>query len=102
MIVSVIYGGTPEERLPSEKNASDIAHALKTRGHEVHLFRIEKDIISSIINVHTDVVYLCVQGKGYGDGTESGSKKATIPTRISDILLLQRPLRRAAALASSL
>ena len=49
MIVSVIYGGTPEERLPSEKNASDIAHALKTRGHEVHLFRIEKDIISSII-----------------------------------------------------
>ena len=69
MIVSVVYGGTPEERLPSEKNASDIAHALKTRGHEVHLFQIEKDIISSIIIVHTDVVYLCVQGKGYGDGT---------------------------------
>ena len=69
MIVSVVYGGTPEEKGPSEKNAKDIAKALENRGHEVHLLQIGKDIINAILSVKTEVVYLCVQGKGYGDGT---------------------------------
>lgn len=69
MVVSVVYGGTPEERGPSEKNAKDIAEALKTKGYTVHLLRFEKDIILKLREVSTDIVYLCVQGRGYGDGT---------------------------------
>ena len=69
MVVSVVYGGTPEERGPSEKNAKDIAEALKTKGYSVHLLKFEKDIIHKLREVSTDIVYLCVQGRGYGDGT---------------------------------
>ena len=45
MIVSVVYGGTPEECVPSEKNAKDIAGALKAKGYTVHLLKFGKDII---------------------------------------------------------
>ncbi|ETP72694.1 ATP-grasp enzyme, D-alanine-D-alanine ligase [Lachnospiraceae bacterium JC7] len=69
MIVSVVYGGTPEERGPSEKNAKDIAEALKTKGYSVHLIQFGKDIILKLREVSTDIVFLCVQGRGYGDGT---------------------------------
>lgn len=69
MVVSVVYGGTPEERGPSEENAAEIAAALKSRGYQVHLMAFDKDILSAIRAAGTDVVFLCVQGKGYGDGT---------------------------------
>ncbi len=69
MIVSVVYGGTKEERGASEKNAKDIAAALKTKGYEAILLPFQKGILERLKEVKTDVVYLCVQGKGYGDGT---------------------------------
>lgn len=72
MIVSVVYGGTPEECGPSEKNARDIAEALKKKGYSVHLLQFGKNIIKDLREVSTDIVYLCVQGEGYGDGTFQG------------------------------
>lgn len=72
MTVSVVYGGTPEERGPSEKNAKDIAEALKKRDYDVKLLQFGKDIIKDLRAVSTDIVYLCVQGEGYGDGTFQG------------------------------
>ncbi len=72
MVVSVVYGGTPEERGPSEKNAKDIAEALKERGYSVQFLQFDKDIIKTLRAVSTDIVYLCVQGRGYGDGTFQG------------------------------
>lgn len=69
MIVSVVYGGTREERDASAKNAKDIAEALMSRGHTVHLIKFQENIVSKLKAVATDVVYVCVQGKGYGDGT---------------------------------
>ena len=69
VIVSVVYGGTPEERDASAKNAKDIAESLSSRGYNVRLVEFGENIISRLKELGTDVVYLCVQGKGYGDGT---------------------------------
>ena len=71
MIVSVVYGGK-EEREASTKNAKDIAEVLSSRGYTVHLMEFGSDIISKLKELRTDVVYVCVQGKGYGDGTLQG------------------------------
>ena len=71
MIVSVVYGGK-EEREASAKNAKDITDALISRGYTVHLLEFGENIISKLQELGTDVVYVCVQGKGYGDGTLQG------------------------------
>ncbi|MBQ7594544.1 MAG: ATP-grasp domain-containing protein [Synergistaceae bacterium] len=68
MIVSVVYGGK-EEGKASAHNAKDIAEALSSRGYTVHLIEFADNIISKLKELGTDVVYVCVQGKGYGDGT---------------------------------
>ena len=86
MVVSVVYGGTPEERGPSEENAREIAAALESRGYDVHLMAFAGDIMDSIKNAGTDVVFLCVQGKGYGDGTLQAMLEAEgIPYTGSDM-----------------
>ncbi len=72
MNVGVVYGGTAEERGPSEKNAKDIAKALDFKGYRSVLINFDKDIISTLEKEEIDVVFLCVQGKGYGDGTFQG------------------------------
>lgn len=69
MKVGVVYGGTPEESPASILNARDAARALENRGYSVELIEFEKDIISVLKQKGCDVVFLCVQGKGYGDGT---------------------------------
>lgn len=71
MIVSVVYGGK-EEGEASAKNAKDIAEALSSRGYTVHLMEFGKDIISKLRELGTDAVFVCVQGKGFGDGTLQG------------------------------
>lgn len=68
MTVSVVYGGQ-EERDASAKNAKDIAESLTSRGYTVHLIEFCGNIIAKLKELGTDVVYVCVQGKGYGDGT---------------------------------
>ncbi len=68
MIVSVVYGGK-EEREASAKNANDISEVLESLGYTVHLIEFSRDTISKLKELRTDVVYVCVQGKGYGDGT---------------------------------
>lgn len=72
MKVSVVYGGTKEERGPSENNARQIIAALDRRGYDTALIEFGSDIVRTLRNEHTDVVFLCVQGKGYGDGTLQG------------------------------
>ena len=72
MRVSVVYGGTKQEKGPSENNAKEIAAALDRRGYSVSLIEFGSDIVRTLKNAGTDVVFLCVQGKGYGDGTLQG------------------------------
>ncbi|MCR5302262.1 MAG: ATP-grasp domain-containing protein [Lachnospiraceae bacterium] len=72
MKVSVVYGGTKEERGPSEMNAKEIAAALDRRGYTTTLIDFGKDIVKTLRDAQTGAVFLCVQGKGYGDGTLQG------------------------------
>ncbi len=69
MVVSVVYGGTVEERIASGQNAADIAEVLSSRGYDVKLIEFGNDIIAHLKSIGTEIVFLCVQGKGYGDGT---------------------------------
>ena len=69
MTIGVVYGGTAEERGASEKNAKDIAAVLSERGHNAILFKFDNDIIEQLKRAKIEIVFLCVQGKGYGDGT---------------------------------
>ena len=72
MKVGVVYGGTAEEREASSKNAADIAAVLKERGYQVQLIPFEKDFVHTLKSNGVDLVYVCTQGKGYGDGTIQG------------------------------
>ena len=72
MRVSVVYGGTKEERGPSETNAKEIIAALDRRGYTTSLIEFGSDIVKTLRDAGTDAVFLCVQGKGYGDGTLQG------------------------------
>ena len=69
MTIGVVYGGTAEERGASEKNARDIAAVLSERGYHALLFETGRDILQRLKSTGVDFVYVCVQGKGYGDGT---------------------------------
>ena len=72
MRISVVYGGTAEERGPSENNAKEIAAALERRGYTVTLMDFGNDIVKTLKDAGTEAVFVCVQGKGYGDGTLQG------------------------------
>ena len=69
MNISVVYGGTSEERAASKKNAKDIAQALESRGYAIKLLEFGRDTVKDLRDAGTDAVFLCTQGKGYGDGT---------------------------------
>ena len=72
MNVSIVYGGTSEERFASAKNAHDIADALNSHGYNTKLIEFGHDIMATIKAAETDVVFVCTQGKGHGDGTLQG------------------------------
>lgn len=72
MRVGIVYGGTSQERFASEKNAKDIDAALRSRGYETRLIEYGRDVLGEIKRAGADVVYVCVQGKGHGDGTIQG------------------------------
>ncbi len=72
MRVGIVYGGTSEERFASEKNARDIDAALQSRGYETRLIEYGKDVLGAVKKSGADIVYVCVQGKGHGDGTIQG------------------------------
>lgn len=72
MNISIVYGGTSEERYASSQNAHDIADALNSKGYKTKLIEFGMDIMATIKAAGTDVVFVCTQGKGYGDGTLQG------------------------------
>ncbi len=80
MKIGVVSGGTAEERGASEKNARDITEALSRKGYKVSLISFGQEIMDVLKKEPIDLVFLCVQGKGYGDGTFQGMlEQAGIP-----------------------
>lgn len=69
MKVAVIHGGTSTEQAVSTLNAHYVAEALCRRGRQVELISYDLDMIDRLRKAPPDTVFLCVQGKGHGDGT---------------------------------
>ncbi|MBQ7955256.1 MAG: ATP-grasp domain-containing protein [Lachnospiraceae bacterium] len=69
MKVAIVYGGTSSEREASAENAKYIGASLEQLGYEICMVPYEKNLVQTLKNENTDMVYVCVQGKGHGDGT---------------------------------
>lgn len=69
MKICVVHGGTSTEQAVSTLNATYIADALTAHGYETEMVSYEGDIMGKLRASRPDAVYLCVQGKGHGDGT---------------------------------
>lgn len=69
MKTAIVYGGYSSERKASEENAIYIEKALRACGHNAFLVPYEAGFVSKIKEMQADIVFVCVQGKGHGDGT---------------------------------
>ena len=69
MKVAIVYGGYSSEKDASTENAHYINEALKECGYETHMVPYGKNLVGTLRSLDTDMVYVCVQGKGHGDGT---------------------------------
>lgn len=69
MKVAIVYGGYSSEKDASTENAKYIREALHRKGYDTCMVPYEKDLIRTLRTLETDIVYVCVQGKGHGDGT---------------------------------
>jgi D-alanine-D-alanine ligase/UDP-N-acetylmuramate--alanine ligase len=69
MKVAIIHGGTSTEQAISTINAHYVEEALRRRGHQTELIVYASTMINALLKSSPDIVFLCVQGKGHGDGT---------------------------------
>lgn len=69
MKIATISGGSSTEAAVSERNAAYVAEALVRLGHEVPTLHYNEDLPEMLQKEKPDAVFLCVQGKGHGDGT---------------------------------
>lgn len=69
MTVGIVYGGTSSEAGASAKNAAAIEQVLLAKGYDVRMLEYGQNMIQTLRENKTDIVYLCVQGKHHGDGT---------------------------------
>lgn len=69
MRVAVVYGGYSSEKEASAENARHIGKTLCENGYEVCMVPYKKDLVRTLKENEIDIVYVCVQGKGHGDGT---------------------------------
>ncbi|MGI5979049.1 MAG: D-alanine--D-alanine ligase family protein [Oscillospiraceae bacterium] len=70
--IATISGGTSTEAAVSRKNAQSIEEALVHLGFNVTALAYDRRLPSLLEQQRPDAVFLCVQGKGHGDGTCQG------------------------------
>jgi D-alanine-D-alanine ligase/UDP-N-acetylmuramate--alanine ligase len=69
MKVSIVHGGTSTEEAVSTRNAIHVEKVLSRLGYETELVLYDPDMLEKFRLEAPDVVFICVQGKGHGDGT---------------------------------
>lgn len=69
MKIAVIHGGYSTEKDVSTANAEYVHQGLKELGYNSYLLEYTKDITTILTENKPEAVFLCVQGKGHGDGT---------------------------------
>jgi D-alanine-D-alanine ligase/UDP-N-acetylmuramate--alanine ligase len=72
MKVSIVHGGTSTEEAVSTRNAIHVEEVLSRLGYETELVLYDHDMPEKLRLKAPDVVFICVQGKGHGDGTIQG------------------------------
>ena len=70
--IAVIHGGTSSEADISTQNAHYIAQALERLGCTVLDVPYDRAMYRTLLEEAPDGAFLCVQGKGHGDGTLQG------------------------------
>lgn len=85
MKVAIVYGGFSSETNASTENAKYIEESLIRKGYETCMVPYGKGLVQTLREQKADVVYVCVQGKGHGDGTiQSILEQEGIPYTGSD------------------
>lgn len=69
MSIAIVYGGTSTERAASTLNANGILEALTRLKYDARMLPYDETLPLRLREEAVDMVYLCVQGKGHGDGT---------------------------------
>ncbi|MDR2493671.1 MAG: ATP-grasp domain-containing protein, partial [Spirochaetaceae bacterium] len=72
MKIAIMYGGTSTEREASTENAEYVETALKELGHETVMIPYDKNLFNLLSRYAPDAAFICVQGKGHGDGVVQG------------------------------
>jgi D-alanine--D-alanine ligase len=67
--IAIVHGGTSTEQAVSTVNAGCVEAALSRRGYQTFMVNYNRDMIESLYAIAPDLVWVCVQGKGHGDGT---------------------------------
>jgi D-alanine-D-alanine ligase/UDP-N-acetylmuramate--alanine ligase len=69
MKVVIVHGGVSTEEAVSTRNALYVEGILSRLGYETELVLYDYAMPEKLRLVAPDVVFVCVQGKGHGDGT---------------------------------
>lgn len=69
MKIGIVYGGYSSEREASAENAGYIEKTLRECGYETVMIPYGQRLVSRLREEEVEMVYVCVQGKGHGDGT---------------------------------
>jgi D-alanine--D-alanine ligase len=69
MKIVIIHGGTSDEAEISTRNASRVGKVLGALGHETEFLDYNCDMLQKLCRNRPEAAFVCVQGKGHGDGT---------------------------------
>lgn len=71
--VAVLYGGTSAEREISLLSGAAIADALDEKGYKVERFDTKERLLTELLNLQIDVVFIALHGRGGEDGSIQGA-----------------------------
>jgi D-alanine-D-alanine ligase len=74
--VAVLYGGLSSEREVSLNTGKAIAKALETRGHDVVLLDVDRDVATRLRDLRADVAFNALHGRFGEDGCIQGLLEA--------------------------
>jgi D-alanine--D-alanine ligase len=69
MKVAILHGGTSTEAEVSTRNAFHVGKILGALGHKTELINYDRDMLQKLCRDRPEAAFVCVQGKGHGDGT---------------------------------
>jgi D-alanine-D-alanine ligase/UDP-N-acetylmuramate--alanine ligase len=69
MKIAILHGGTSTEKASSTINAGHVEAALERLGYKTALVDYDGAMFDNLRKIAPDLVWICVQGKGHGDGT---------------------------------